>query len=763
MIASIITYNEKLVTGIGILVLSIIYSMFLIFVFSRKKYVKSLEIKFFSNIIMFNFIGLMLNLLCIIYCVKLGPVNIITNIVYRLYNLYNVIFCILFLYYLYIVSVGEQLYLEKSKKLRNILYYLLGALAILAFVLPMEVNSGYGMYATGLLCNVFYVFIAIIAILSSILMISSISNKKTDFKHFFGFIAMLVGCIMAALIQNNDHVLPLVSVVECFLLLIIYFTIENPDKQIIVDLEQAKSEAEKANKEKSDFLSSMSHEIRTPLNAIVCFSQDIQDRPDEISKEVKNDVDYIVEASNTLVELVGNILDINKIESSELEIVVAPYDYKKEINSLARINAVRIGEKPIRFNVLMDENIPNELIGDISHIREIVNNILSNAIKYTESGTIELKSTVEFKGDNKCILKIVCQDTGRGISKENQEKMFTKYEKFVENSEEEMDGSGLGLTITKNLVEMMDGEIIVDSEVGRGTTFTVNIPQEIKTKENIVETTISADLNENEEKESPETEAIDELEQMLMEERRMKEKLKDAELHESVKFEQPEKPIESADIEKVEESKEENDSTNFENSAVEVKTPDVESTKSLENIEEHEDQNDKENNENFKSPKSLEKVDEQENQSDIEKSDKPEDKINKSEKNINDSSEKDFSNMKVLVVDDNKLNIKVAERTLTNLGMTVTGYDSGKTCLEKIQNGEEYDLILMDIMMPDMGGEETLQKLKELSYFKTPVIAFTADVVAGAKEKYLSQGFCYYLPKPFTKEQIQEALNVSIV
>ena len=302
---------------------------------------------------------------------------------------------------------------------------------------------------------------------------------------------------------------------------------------------------------------------------------------------------------------------------------------------MCKVTTTRIGEKDIKFNLNISDDLPYELIGDKVHVKEIVNNILTNAIKYTEQGEINL--SVKCVNDyNKRLsnLIITCQDTGRGIKKEYISKLFTKFERLDIEKNTTTEGTGLGLAITKALIEMMGGTINVSSQFGKGSIFVVNIPQKVS------------------------------------------------------KFQRPMTEKEIMDT----------------------------ASRLLNN-----------NNNTTKESNTT---------------------------NI------DYGHRKILIVDDNKLNIKVARRAISDFDFEIDECYDGLECLNKVVVGNEYDLILMDIMMPNMSGETAIKKLKENSNFRIPVIALTADAVSGAKEKYVSEGFVDYIAKPFNKDQIKQKLDI---
>lgn len=518
-------------------------------------------------------------------------------------------------YILYISFEAYRKNFKLNNRINTVVYFVVG---ILTFLLDFEVYKVGGL-TSGKGSAVILTFGLAFLNLIIALVVALINFKKYDKRYnaIYYIIPLIFFLGVFVLFHPEFNIYDLILSLLCYLM---YFTIENPDVKMITQLELAKESAEKANRAKSDFLSSMSHEIRTPLNAIVGLSQDILLYKDRVPSEVAEDADDIVNASNTLLEIVGNILDINKIESDKMEIVERPYNFRKEISDMVRVTTTRIEDKPIDFNLNMAVDIPHELIGDKTHVKGIINNLLTNAIKYTDSGKIEL--TIKcVNNDDVCNLIISVMDTGKGIKAEDINKLFTKFERLDIEKNSTTEGTGLGLAITKRLVEMMGGKINVTSTYGEGSLFVVQLPQTISRQEELTPT-------------------------------------------------------------------------------------EVINTKLV-----------------------LEKL------------------------------KGEYVGKRILIVDDNKLNIKVAKKALADFGFIIEEALNGEEAINLVKEGKSYDLILMDIMMPVMSGTTALQKLKELDGFDTPTIALTADAVAGAEEKYLSDGFVDYIAKPFNKEQIEEKLR----
>ncbi len=455
--------------------------------------------------------------------------------------------------------------------------------------------TGNAVYLTFTSCAIFLVFTLIVIL----------HNVKSINRHVIPVFCSLGVAALCAIVYCFDPFVSGVSMGLAIVNLIMYFTIENPDLYMLEKVNYANSQAIKASQSKTDFLSSMSHEIRTPINAIVGLAECIKN--DANLESAKADADDILNASENLLEIVNGILDISKIEEGKMEVLNKDYDPLEMSEKLAKLIKARIGEKPIELRIDFSKDIPGMLNGDETKLRVIMTNLLTNAVKYTDSGHIDF--IINSKNENDiALITVSVVDTGRGIKEETMNCLFDKFNRLEEDKNSNIEGTGLGLAITKHLVDMLEGTIEVKSTYGAGSAFTVTIPQKI-----------------------------------VMLERK-----------------------------------------NSEKAVVSVK---------------------------------------------------------------------EYPDKRVLIVDDISINLSVAKRLLASYKISVDTAPSGEVCIEKCKENK-YDMILLDDMMPNMSGTQTLQILREMPDFDTVVIAFTANAIEGMSEKYISDGFTDFLSKPIGKQEL---------
>ncbi len=380
----------------------------------------------------------------------------------------------------------------------------------------------------------------------------------------------------------------------------------------------AKESAEAASKAKSDFLANMSHEIRTPMNAIVGMTELIL--REKLSPTVNENALGIRYASNNLLSIINDILDFSKIESGKLELVEKDYYIASLINDVTNIVKVNIAKKHIEFDVNVDMNIPSVLYGDEVRVRQILLNLLGNATKFTRAGKVTLSLEADVI-ENIAMLKFKVMDTGIGIKKEDIDKLFSKFSQVDQVKNKNIEGTGLGLAISKRLSLKMNGDIEVESEYGRGTTFTLTIPQNIINLEPINNLEFGNDKN----------------------------------------------------------------------------------------VEEYAIQ--------FIAPKA-----------------------------------------RVLAIDDIDTNLRVVKGLLAPYEMEVHTASSAMEGIELIKENE-YDIVFMDHMMPEMDGIEASIKIREMGYKDLPIVALTANAISGMNRIFIENGMNDFLAKPIDMGKMNQILN----
>ena len=274
---------------------------------------------------------------------------------------------------------------------------------------------------------------------------------------------------------------------------VLSFLIVKPYVKAQGELLEEKVRAESASNAKSDFLANMSHEIRTPINAVLGMNEmiirednralDVAESDPMLVQEALENINVyagdVKKAGHNLLAIVNDILDFSKIEAGRMELAEAPYQLSSLINDINNMIMFKAQDKGLVFNVEADPSLPDELSGDEVRVRQILTNLLNNAVKYTEKGSVILKLRGKKQDENTLILTIVVWDTGIGIKPEDKEQLFNKFERLEMDRNSTVEGTGLGLAITHNLIELMGGNIEVESEYCKGSIFTVNIPQKI--------------------------------------------------------------------------------------------------------------------------------------------------------------------------------------------------------------------------------------------------------------------------------------------
>jgi PAS domain S-box-containing protein len=488
--------------------------------------------------------------------------------------------------------------------------------------------------------------------------------------------------------------------------------------------------AELANRAKSEFLANMSHEIRTPMNAVLGMADlALRNFP---SESVITYLGNIKTAATSLLSIINDILDFSKIEAGAVELLPEKYDVRSMINDIVTMIHMRIGDKPLDFIVDDDPQMPHEMIGDMTRVKQIAINLLTNAVKFTSEGNIVLSIGAEPSGlPERYKLKISVRDTGIGIRKEDIPVLFENFSQLDTRKNRGIEGTGLGLAISKNLVELMEGEMQVESVYGAGSCFSFYVMQRVENKSPAAMLSGNDGLRvalwlENKEKARILSQKISKMGiscDILPE-------LGDLGKYSHVFF----------DFAKC--------------AALDLAKIQCPGTQLI--------------------AVTLRALDSPELPPGIKLASSPltcltiaqllgshaADAFSKGFSEVDGNSLK-LHDAQLLVVDDNDINLVIAENVLMAYGGTVTTASSGAEAVELVRQND-YDIVFMDHMMPEMDGVDTtkiIRALPEDKYRKLPIVALTANVVGDVHDLFLKSGMDDFLSKPLEAHEIERVLR----
>jgi len=319
---------------------------------------------------------------------------------------------------------------------------------------------------------------SVLAIVAIIATITIDTVKKRIYDYLFvgiGIYILLLSAVVEIILYYVSSNIPISTVLSIGLLVLFVMAVIMTCRDLLYD-ERKKQKAVAAREAQARFLANMSHEIRTPINVVVGMNELILRETQD--KNIQEYAHNVQSASNMLLGLISDVLDFSKIESGQLELVYAPYSLSSLIHDITIILNTRIGERPIAAHVNIEENLPDKLYGDELRIKQILTNLISNAVKYTPSGSVSIKVSSEEMPDNTVRLDFAVSDTGIGIKQEDLTKLFDSFKRLDLNKNRHIEGTGLGLNISKQLAELMQGTISVESEYGKGSCFTLSICQQ---------------------------------------------------------------------------------------------------------------------------------------------------------------------------------------------------------------------------------------------------------------------------------------------
>lgn len=455
-------------TYLIIICLSLVYSIVLNVVYFRKNHLQTQETKYYSILIVLNLFALIFELICGILGHTLPDSSVLSILFTKVFMTYLTVFsCFISLY------INMICFNDKPKIFNVIKYSLLSILVVgVLFILYLPITTYTG-YATG--PSVDFVFAIGTIFITLGLIPIFIRYKHVDLKKTIPFIFFMLGNVIVAIIQKYNPQITITTSVECLVMFVMYFTIENPDVKMIEELTRARTLTEQSANEKNEFLSVVTDDIQEKLNRVEKIYNDMYKlNPSEEMQEDLDNLKVIVDNARVKIK---NSIDVSQMDSVYLNIINTKYNIRLLLNSIYSMTKASVSDK-VDFRLVINDNIPQELYGDSIKLKQVINTLISNSIRFTNSGYIELRANCIIKNDV-CRLIISVEDSGQGINIYKQNEILSNHDDLTKEEINKIDDKDLNLKMVRKIINIIGGTFSIDTNKGNGTIVTIYVDQKI--------------------------------------------------------------------------------------------------------------------------------------------------------------------------------------------------------------------------------------------------------------------------------------------